>query len=1708
MKELFKKSVSSLLVLAMLITSLSVPVFADEVIDEAGIVEAIDNDALTDDGVIADDSIEDEIIDEISEDGGVSEADDASIKADAPVLRVIHLDDYYIYNSNTVSLFFELPDIDGESVKSDSVRLYLTGDDSGMLDTALHYEKYSNVFSAYSIGGDYSSIELSAIKYAQIKYTDSEGTVIESDKFDISIKNLDKFVNDKYRDYYINAYDNGIYYDFYMPEDFADKPNLSVKMLKNNTDEVVAIAGSYQNYRNTSTSNIYSELAKETGFSKYNNISYSVDACEAMGELIFTDPLSNGKYDIAVFSNDIELGRIKDACALQTDKSVVTDAYLSSDATETFKDGKDYVYFHIRGINVDAKKLKPVLKNDGGEAVTEFVTSYGNYFKLKKKSNFPTEDYGYLAYEINSDAGYVVEVIDSTPTVYYSNRPSIGFVYNAKTKTYSLYATDDYKVGTVFSTIKLYTQSYYGYGDEPSIKAEATNVAFTENGQTVDFKPNGGWDISQTGYYDCYFYAKEADRDKYYSSNVKYTESGFGQNSGGGSSTSGYSYFLGSTMYLNMDEDALVTFKIANKDENHKKIKNFEIELDGVKNTAKTGADGSYDTFSATFKKSASFTEGGGHTVKLYADGASVSLYNVYFLKKGKVYASYIYGCVAEHETKPYAGVSTTLVSLDKLDSTKIKTKFYNVVTKKELTGTKVYSHESTYTGSSEGSMYWYGYYNGIVEKYKNVYALLTYDGMKPYALETPDESYYLNAYNADPECGVLLSITGNVTLSYRTNIGFCESYSYLIDKYDIYIFDDVTGAYITKISVDKKGYYYFTKSDLEKVIEKDAKLNKLYTLLPVVAGQNYSPVQHANINYYNASPEEPKDVPATGISLNKSMLSVGVGKTANLIATLKPEGAVGSIEWKSADTKIATVEGGVVTGVAKGSTEITATVGKYSAKATVIVSEVKPVKAINWVNITDNKLELMPGMTKTVFYETDPVDATQNDVSWTSSDETAVSVVGKVGKDSAVITAKNPGTSTITLNIDGVYATITVTVREPRLYLDFQDGSEPKSIKVNVGEVLEGLDDIIPQKNGYTFIGWYTNPKALSDVNAIEPSGVRITSKTVMSANLKTIYAYYRSNSDDSMFIAPVGDYDYTGAAIKPEVDVYDGAGVLLTEGVDYSLKYLKNKDAGDAEIKVTGKGNYTGTVTETFKILPLDIDSDDFDAEDLAFAYKANKEQKGKPVLTWNGKKLKANKDYHFEYEDGKNYTDAGKYKIKIVGDNNFTGSRAVTETITEFPLLSKASIAKIPNQDYDGNAKTPALTVKVAGKSLVINEDYIVEYSNNIEAGKATVVIRGIGSYAGSKSANFKIVGRSIAKAALSENKIADQEYTGLPITPDFGLTFIPAKNEPAINLVEGQDYVIASYTKNVLPGKATILVKGINAYAGTSKKIAFKILPTDINTVLKASKAGNPGCVFSVSNNAVFYKDKKGVAVSADIIYNGKRLVEGKDYTAVYSNNKNIGGASVVFKGKKLFKGQTNSFDYEILPGNINDVIIFVEDMAAGKSKYDKPKVSAISGNYLTLKEGNNQDLWAANAKYVNDTTLLDGTAKKAGDGVDSSDKVPAGTELSIEVAPHNGNFIGEKRTVTYKVVDADSLLSKFKVDPIKKQYTGKAVTLDANDINMYNGEVSIKLGNDFEIIDGTYISNINKGTASVMVRGIGTFGGTKLIKFTIQSKPVN
>ena len=165
------------------------------------------------------------------------------------------------------------------------------------------------------------------------------------------------------------------------------------------------------------------------------------------------------------------------------------------------------------------------------------------------------------------------------------------------------------------------------------------------------------------------------------------------------------------------------------------------------------------------------------------------------------------------------------------------------------------------------------------------------------------------------------------------------------------------------------------------------------------------------------------KAVPATGVTLSETALSLHPTEKATLTAAVAPENTTDTLVWTSSNDAVATVKDGVVTAKSEGTATITAACG--SAKAECVVTVLPPIPATG-VTLDKAALKLYEGDAAKLTAMVKPEDTTDKTIVWTSSDKTIATV-----KDGAV-TAVKTGTATITAACGEAKATCAVTVKAP----------------------------------------------------------------------------------------------------------------------------------------------------------------------------------------------------------------------------------------------------------------------------------------------------------------------------------------------------------------------------------------------------------------------------------------------------------------------------------------------------------------------------------------------------------------------------------------------------------------------------------------------------------------------------------------------------
>ncbi len=193
---------------------------------------------------------------------------------------------------------------------------------------------------------------------------------------------------------------------------------------------------------------------------------------------------------------------------------------------------------------------------------------------------------------------------------------------------------------------------------------------------------------------------------------------------------------------------------------------------------------------------------------------------------------------------------------------------------------------------------------------------------------------------------------------------------------------------------------------------------------------------------------------------------------------------------------------------------------------------------------------------------------------------------------------------------------------------------------------------------------------------------------------------------------------YTYNGSAKKPSVTVKNGS-TILKSGTDYTVAYKNNTNAGTATVTVTGKGDYTGTVTKNFTINKASQTlSAKASSSSIVKGKTATITASGKGTITYSSNK----KSVATVSSKGKITAKAigtAKITVKAAGNSNYK-SASKTLTIKVIPKATTLSSAK--------SSSSKKLTVKWKKVSGVTG--YQIQYSTSktFKSGNKTATVSG--------------------------------------------------------------------------------------------------------------------------------------------------------------------------------------------------------------------------------------------------------------------------------------------------------------------------------------------------------------------------------------------
>ena len=516
-------------------------------------------------------------------------------------------------------------------------------------------------------------------------------------------------------------------------------------------------------------------------------------------------------------------------------------------------------------------------------------------------------------------------------------------------------------------------------------------------------------------------------------------------------------------------------------------------------------------------------------------------------------------------------------------------------------------------------------------------------------------------------------------------------------------------------------GEYYFKPKSVNIVL--DVKGNITTGDKVQVCGLNYRDSQKFAIYKLDSY------ILPSKINLNSGSATIEAGTTKSLTATILPTNSTNkTIIWSTSDASIATVSGGTVTGKKAGTVTITAKttngltanaqikvvsghtfgtwtttknatctqVGTKSRKCTVCgKTETQTIAKTGHKSVTDKAIPATcttDGKTEgshcsvcgAVIKAQDTIKATGHKFgNWTTTKSATCTESG-----TQIRKCENCGaTESKSLSAKGH----TEVVDKAILATCTTDGKTEGSHCSVCGAVIKAQTTITA--TGHKSSGWIVDKAASIGVKGSKHKECTVCKKVLETAEIP---ALSRISISKASVTLSTSTYAYDGKAKTPSVTVKVG-GKTLKNDTDYTVSYSNNTKVGTAKVTITGKGNYTGSVSKTYiiknnfkKATVSGISTKAFTGKNITQSI----------TVKYNGKTLKKGTDYTVSYSNNKSI---GTATVKIAGKGSYTGT--ITKTFKINP--AKQEIQKL-------KAKSKAFFVDWAQKGSATG--YEIQYATN--------------------------------------------------------------------------------------------------------------------------------------------------------------------------------------------------------------------------------------------------------------------------------------------------------------------------------------------------------------------------------------------------------
>ena len=831
------------------------------------------------------------------------------------------------------------------------------------------------------------------------------------------------------------------------------------------------------------------------------------------------------------------------------------------------------------------------------------------------------------------------------------------------------------------------------------------------------------------------------------------------------------------------------------------------------------------------------------------------------------------------------------------------------------------------------------------------------------------------------------------------------------------------------------------------------------------------------------------REVHAEKITLNHTALSMLKGAKQALVMRVEPEDFTDEVVWAGNNPDILEVDSaGKITAKAVGTATVRVAVGSQTASCTVTV--VQPVTS---VSLNKSSLSLDAFEEYTLTASVYPADAADKSVEWTTSDET----VAKVTQNGKVIPLSK-GTAVVTVTAkdgSGKKAQCNITViSEGTLCTQYSQLESTHNYDNNTNKIWKYVysgaktleitfDNRTNVDEGFDYLYIYDR----SDKEIKKATGTELANKSIQ-INGDTVKIKLVSDGAVTAWGFKVSKISVDGKIIgadeetPEESETPEELETSTDENPTEEPSTEEDSDESPTEEPPTESEETSSTQESSTE--PDESVKDGFVITGIKTITYTGNAVKQNPKVYYNKHLLREGTDYTLSYKNNKN---AGQALITVKTKGNLTGTVTKTFQIQPRQINDSNVIIEDAVYSFDKKIHKKAPTITYRGKKLKQGKDFeVVDYGTGDYSaiGTYTMKIKGLGNYTGSFD-NAKVIivdkDKNLNKAKIAKIPVQSYQNGAAVVLPEH---LIQVKLNRTI-LQKDVDYTV-SYANNEDVGKATLIIRGKEGrYAGT-KTVNFTI--KRVPTALTDSMVTNKSSINSIRIQ------KKGAMPKPRLVSDGYTLLENKDYTLSYKNNKKTGTGVLKIKGKGSYKGQL-SIPFQILDKDLTskDLTIRVPNVAytAKANRYQSNPVLTDSDGGVLVK---NKD-YVIEAYHIGNTIL------------DNKSHPEEGSEITVTIKG-KGSYTGTvQETYTVKGINFSQAVIKVGTKP----YTGYPVTIKASDITkavIKSGKIQtpLKLGTDYEIV--AYSNNLKKGTASVTFKGIGNYAGEKTVKFKIQSARVS